>query len=59
MFEDIVNFEEQIHKTNEHHRYSPNIKFGGSVRGCFTKNGLKGTIKMFNEFKENMYAESS
>ena len=51
---DIVDFETVVHRANAIYHYSPQIKFGGSVRECFTKEGLDSTIKMFNDFKEKV-----
>ena len=49
---DVVDFETVVHRANTIYHYLPQIKFGGSVRECFTKEGLDSTIKMFNDFKE-------
>ena len=48
----VIDFETGVHKANKPYHYSPNIKFGGSVRECFTQEGLESTVKMFNDFKE-------
>ena len=49
---EIIDFETYVHKANKPYHYSPNIKFGGSVRECFTQEGLESTIEMFSDFKE-------
>ena len=52
--EEIVDFEMNVHKTNKPYHYAPEVKFGGSVRECFTKEGLDSTVKLFNKFKEKI-----
>lgn len=49
---DVVDFETMIHRQNQDYHYTPKIPFGGSVRECFTREGLESTISMFKDFKE-------
>ena len=49
---DVIELETEIHHKVRAFRYTPKIKFCGSVKECFTKDGLESTISMFKEFKE-------